>query len=76
MQCGGPLRRGGIAGQGGEKDGPQCAPCAGGRPAGWTTASERRRGGGAGWGGAAFRRVAVHGLCKIQANRLCSDYRT
>ena len=39
MQCSGPLRRSGIVGQGGEEDGPQCAPCAGGRPAG------RRNGG-------------------------------
>ena len=75
MRRRGPLRRGGIAGQGGEKDGPQRAPCADERPAGWTAASTRRRGGGA-LGGAAVRHAAVHGLCKIQAILPCGDYRT
>lgn len=76
MQCSGPLRRNGIVGQGGEEDGPQRAPCAGGRAAGRRNGGLRtakgRRGG---LGGAAFRRAAVHGLCNIQANLPCGDYR-
>ena len=49
MQCGGPLRRGGIAGQGGEGDGPQRTPCADGRAGGRLDdgfrAAKGRRGG-------------------------------
>ena len=48
MQRCGPLRRSGIAGQGGEEDGPQRAPCAAGRRNGGLRAA---KGGGAGWGG-------------------------
>ena len=47
MQCSGPLRRGGIAGQGGEKDGPQRAPCAGGRAGGRQAERRPPRGEGA-----------------------------
>ena len=49
MRRSGPLRRGGIAGQGGEEDGPQRTPCAGGRAAGRLDdgfrAAKGRRGG-------------------------------
>ena len=49
MRRGGPLRRGGIAGQGDEEDGPQRTPCAGGRAADGT--APPRGEGAAGWVG-------------------------